>query len=333
MLFSEIRGHSRALGLLTRVMSTNRLAHAYLFSGPDGVGKATVAREMAASLLCTEKDNPEPCGHCPGCRQYASGNHPDFLHVQPDGVSIKIDQIRALKKQLAFSPFAGGVRVVLIDEAQTMRREAANSLLKLLEEPPPDNLFLLIASDAEPILPTIVSRCQVVAFAPLAYDVAAEIIGLHAPELDGHQSMILAKLSGGCPGRALSMEAGDVLPLRDQVISALLEKQRPRARAVEEALFLAREMAGLNNGLDLLLDLLRLFFKDGLLGSLQADPQVQGPAGDPKDPLLLRERWNLSQLSDKMRAIDAAGKALARNCNRALVCEVLMLELIGNRHP
>ncbi|HEB70474.1 MAG TPA: DNA polymerase III subunit delta' [Desulfobulbus sp.] len=328
MLFSEIRGHSRALGLLTRVMSTGRLAHAYLFSGPDGIGKATVAREMAASLFCTEKDTPEPCGHCPGCRQYDSGNHPDFIHVQPDGVSIKIDRIRALKKQLAFSPFAGGMRVILIEEAQTMRREAANSLLKLLEEPPPDNLFLLIASDAEPILPTIVSRCQVVAFAPLADDIAAEIIGMHAPELDGQTSLMLAGLSGGCPGRALTMEAGDVLPLRDQVVAALLEQRWPRARAVEEALFLARELAGLNSGFDLLLDLLRLFFKDGMLATLGSESPSYSGVDDSKDPLLLRERWNLSQLSDKMRAIDAATDALARNCNRALVCEVLMLNLI-----
>ncbi len=328
MLFSEIRGHSRVLQLLIRVMGTDRLAHAYLFSGPEGIGKATVAGEMAASLLCTEKSSLDPCGYCPGCRQYASGNHPDFLHVRPDGVSIKIEQIRNLKKQLAFSPFAGGIRVILIEEAQTMRREAANSLLKLLEEPPPDNLFLLIAADAEPILPTIISRCQVLAFAPLADDIAAEIIGIHAPELDGQASLMLAKLSGGCPGRALTMDAGDVLPLRDQVVTALFEEQWSSPRAVEEALFLAREMAGLNNGLDLLLDLLRLFFKDVMLESLRAEPQPSSTVDGSKDPLLTRERWNLSQLSDKMRAIDAAGRALARNCNRALVCEVLMLDLM-----
>lgn len=330
MLFSDIRGHSRALRLLSRAMSTGRLAHAYLFSGPDGVGKATVAGEMAACLLCTEKRGLEPCGRCPGCRQYRSGNHPDFLHVRPDGVSIKIDRIRSLKKQLAFSPFAGGIRVVLIEEAQTMRREAANSLLKLLEEPPPDNLFLLVASDAEPLLPTIASRCQEVAFAPLSYPAAAEIIGIHAPELDGRECLALAQLSGGCPGRALTMEAGDVLPLRDQVIAALLDRNRSRARAVEEALFLAREMTGLNGGLDLLFDLLRLFFKDLQVGALQGDADVENPIADPKEYPAARERWNLSELSDKMRAIDSAAGALAGNCNRALVCEVLMLRLAGN---
>ena len=309
-------------------MTNDRLAHAYLFSGPDGVGKATMARGMAASLFCTETSTLDPCGYCPGCRQFGSGNHPDFLHIEPDGVSIKIDQIRALKKQLAFSPFAGGMRVVLIEEAQTMRREAGNSLLKLLEEPPPDNLFLLIASDAEPILPTIVSRCQVVAFAPLAHDLAAEIIGRLKPELGYQESLMLAKLSGGCPGRALTMEAGDVLSLRDQIVAGLLEGRWSGARAVEEALFLAREMADLKSGLELVFDLLRLFFKDAMLGLLQVESQADISTDESKESGLARERWNLSQLSDKMLAIDAATRALARNCNRGLVCEVLMLQLI-----
>ncbi len=328
MPFSQVHGHLRAVQLLQRLLTNGRLAHAYLFSGPEGVGKATVARAMAAHLFCTDAGSLEPCGVCPGCLQFASGNHPDFLSIQPEGVSIKIDQIRALKKQLAFSPFAGGMRVVLIDQAQTMRREAGNSLLKLLEEPPPDNLFLLIASEAEPILPTILSRCQVIAFAPLAYELAAEIIADHSPQLNDQEALMLAKLSGGCPGKALAMEAAQVLPLHEQIIAGLLEEGRSRAKIVEEALFLAREMAALNSGLDLVFDLLRLYFKDALLDALQPASLDNNPAAVVKELLPARERWNLSQLSDKMRAIDAAAKALARNCNRGLVCEVLMLQLI-----
>jgi DNA polymerase-3 subunit delta' len=327
-MFSEILGHARPIQILQRVMANDRLAHAYLFSGPDGVGKATVAREMAASLLCTESSTLDPCGNCPGCRQFGSGNHPDFLHIQPQGISIKIDQIRALKKQLVFSPFSGGMRVVLIEEAQTMRREAGNSLLKLLEEPPPENLFLLIASDSEPILPTIISRCQVLAFSPLAEELAAEIIGRLEPELDYQQALMLAKLSAGCPGRALTMEAEDVLSLREQIVTGMLESQWSEARATEEALFLAGRMAELKSGLELVFDLLRLFFKDVMLGQFQVGSVTNAVPDESKESILARERWNLSELSDKMLAIDAAAAALARNCNRGLVCDVLMLQLI-----
>jgi len=328
MLFSEIRGHERVLQLLARVLRHDRLAHAYCFSGPEGVGKAMVAREMAASLFCQNPSDLEPCGSCPGCLQYRSGNHPDFLHLQPDGASIKIDQIRALKKQLAFAPFAAGLRIILIEEAQTMRREAANSLLKVLEEPPPDNLFLLVASDDESLLSTILSRCQVVTFAPLADELTAEVIASHAPEHDLQECRLLARLSGGSPGRALLMDAGDLLPLYEQVVATLLNAELPKARLVEEALFLAREMANFKDGLGLLFDLLRLFFKDLQVAALQAPSgEVEG-AGSAKEVCRARERWNLSQLSDKMRAIDTADSALGRNCNRALVCEVLLLQLL-----
>lgn len=309
-------------------MAGGRLAHAYLFSGPDGVGKATVARAMAAGLLCSDSSTPGPCGKCPGCLQFASGNHPDFLHIRPDGASIKIGQIRAIKKQLAYSPFAGGMRIVLVEEAQTMRREAGNSLLKMLEEPPPDNLFLIVASDAEPVLSTILSRCQLISFAPLADDLAAAVIRSHAPELGERESLLLAGLSEGCPGRALTMETGEVLALRDQLIPALLGEKRSEAQAVEEGLFLAGAMAELKTDLDLLLDLLTVFFKDTLLLSLCGEPSSHVSAARTKELALARERWNLSQLSDKVHAVDCAVRALARNCNRGLVCEVLMLRLI-----
>lgn len=329
MVFSNILGHSRSISFLSRVMKGRRLAHAYLFSGPEGVGKATVARAMAAGLLCTDTSTLAPCGYCPGCRQFASGNHPDFLRVLPDGASIKIDQIRAVKKQLTFSPFAEGRRIILVEEVQTMRREAGNSLLKMLEEPPPDNLFLLVASDAEPVLSTILSRCQVIAFAPLADDLAADIIRRHAPELGKRDALNLARLSEGCPGRALAMETGEVLALREQLIPALLEKKRSEARSIEESLFLAGAMAELKTDLNLLLNLLKVFFKDALLLSLCAESPAPVSAAHTKELVRARERWNLSQLSDKICAVDSAGQALARNCNRGLVCEVLMLRLIA----
>lgn len=328
MIFSEIRGHARAIQFLRRILTNGRMAHAYLFSGPEGVGKATVARAIASSLLCMESEQLEPCGLCPGCRQFDSANHPDFLHILPDGASIRIDQIRALKRQLTFPPFAGEVRVILIDEAQAMRREAGNSLLKILEEPPPGNLFLLVASEAEPVLPTIVSRCQVVSFAPLAYELAAEIIAAHTPGLDRQHCQLLAKLSEGCPGRALTMQAGELLSLRDRIVTGLLHGGWSRARTIEEAIVIAREMASLSSGLELILDLLRLYFRDILLLSLQT--LRQGDNTDQttaKEILRARERWNLSQLSDKVRSIDSASRALTRNCNRGLVCEVLMLQL------
>lgn len=332
-MFSAIVGHERPLRLLSRILEGDRLGHAYLFSGPDGIGKATVARAMAAGLLCTDRKGTTPCGRCPGCLQFASDNHPDFLHIAPEGASIKIDRIRSLKRQLAFSPFCGGVRVILLEEVQSLRREAGNSLLKILEEPPPDNLFLCIASDSAPVLPTILSRCQMIPFAPLSHDQAADVILGQAPDLDRDQALQLARITEGAPGRALAIEAGDALALYARLASALADPRLRGPAAVEEALALAADMAALKEELTVLLGLLKTLLKDALLVGL--DRRTADTDTDPaiKEAWRIRERWNLSRLSDKMDAVEYAEKALAGNCNRGLVCDVLMLQLMSEAEP
>ncbi len=324
MAFSEIVGQPKAVKLLSRSLAGNRLAHGYLFSGPDGVGKTTTALALAAFLFCQAPEDGRPCGLCGGCLKFTSGNHPDFLRIRPDGAVIKIDQIRALKKGLSFSPFEGGKRVVIIEDVQTMARPAGNSLLKILEEPPPDNLLLLVASDSEPILPTIISRCQVIPFIPLTTDEATTVIQRTNPELSVEEARAMSVLTGGCPGQAMAMHDEEMLRLRSACIQALLSTDRGEAESVESALDLAGRMADLKEGLEPLLDLLAVFFKDVMVAAL-SDAEVQQDA----DAGRARERWNLQQLSDMVQAVDNAGPSLARNCNRGLVCEVMMLELFS----
>ena len=120
MTFSAVRGQDKPLALIGRALAGDRLAHAYLFAGPDGVGKTTVALDLAAVLLCREPVHDRPCGVCPGCLKRISNNHPDFLRIRPDGAAIKIDQIRALKRALTYPPFEAERRVVLVEEVQNM---------------------------------------------------------------------------------------------------------------------------------------------------------------------------------------------------------------------
>ncbi|MDP2752801.1 MAG: DNA polymerase III subunit delta', partial [Nitrospirota bacterium] len=127
--FAGIIGQEKAKKLLHRAVEQNRLAHAFLFKGPMGVGKKTLARTFAAALNCQNQEGNEPCGRCPSCRKFRSGSHPDFLVIEPDGAAIKINQVRELKKTLAFPPFEAKIRVALLCDIHTMRREAANSLL------------------------------------------------------------------------------------------------------------------------------------------------------------------------------------------------------------
>jgi len=328
MAFSAILGQTKALTLLSRALKSSRLAHAYLFAGPDGVGKTTVALDLAAILLCRDPLADRPCGTCPGCLKFQSGNHPDFLRIRPDGAAIKIDQIRELKKALNFAPFESRLRIVLLEEVHTMRREAANSLLKVLEEPPADNLLLLVGNAAGSLLDTIVSRCQVIPFAPLPLALAAGIIRTHRPELDDSGSLALAALADGCPGQALAIEADGILALYGRIVEALLAQHDKAAERVERALALAVDLAEAKEGIAPLLALLRIFLKDTM--AARTGPSVCSGAPEVKRA---RERWNLQQLSAKMAAVDLAEQALARNCNRGLTSEVLLLDLFDCSTP
>lgn len=324
MGFSAILGQPKAVRLVERALQGGRLAHAYLFSGPDGVGKTTMAHVFAGMLFCQADGVEKPCGSCHGCRQFDSGNHPDFVLIQPDGASIRIDQIRELKKTLSFAPFEGGYRVVVLEEVHSLRREAGNSLLKILEEPPPGNLLILVGSSDQLLLSTIVSRCQVIPFNPLPLELTTQVIQSHRPDLEARGVHALATLSEGCPGKGMAMEDDSLLELYDRLVSRLIDPPGTEGERVTSALALAAAMAEHKDGLESLFELLRILIKEIMVARTCPDRATT----NAPYLSLARDLWNLQQLSAMLRAVDFAGKALARNCNRALTCEVLLLELM-----
>jgi DNA polymerase-3 subunit delta' len=323
---NEVLGQDKAKAMLRRAVGGGRLAHAYLFRGPSGVGKKTLARAFGNYLNCLEpRPEQDACGHCRSCRKLRSGNHPDRLLIEQDGAAIKIAQIRELKHALTFPPLEAQLRIVLLAEVHTMRREAANSLLKILEEPPPGNLLILTGDGASEILPTITSRCQQIPFLPLPLpQVTAELV---AEGIAPDTAATLAALGGGSLGQARQLATLDLLELRRAAVTGLLELRPGQADTAEAIFALAESAAGLGELLPQFLGLLKLWFRDLLLIHHHQPGRVVNL--DLRETLARgQKRWGLPELPARFQLFDQAERQLARNCNRTLVCEVLYFGLL-----
>jgi DNA polymerase-3 subunit delta' len=200
MALNEIPGQQRAIRFLTQLVRKQIIPHAFLFSGMAGTGKLASAREFAKVLNCLDPKDSDCCGLCGPCRKLDQDCHPDLLVVRSDGAWIKLDQIRELKERFRFRPFEGKWRVVIIQDAQKLGEEAANAILKVLEEPPAGNVFILLAPESQMLLPTIVSRCCHVRFQPLAEELVAE--SLARSGVPPERATELARLSGGSLDKA-----------------------------------------------------------------------------------------------------------------------------------
>ena len=190
--FDAIIGQKRAKRLLTRMVEKDRVAHALLFTGIDGIGKKTAAKAMAMALNCRKTTGVLACKKCPSCRKMLSDNHPDLITVEPSGIFIKIDQVRTLRRRLMFAPIHGGRRMVIVNDAHTMNAEASNAMLKMLEEPPDNTHWVLTAPQTSDLIPTIVSRCQHIAFEPLSFETIVQV-------LRKNQEMDLESVAWGKP--------------------------------------------------------------------------------------------------------------------------------------
>ena len=227
IMFENIIGHEENKKFLQRLVLTEKHPHALLFYGAEGIGKACLAREFARAFLCLGQEEERPCGRCESCRllNFVTGNlaHPDYLYVEPDPAGklkiIKTEQMHDLIAKAAFGPVLSRRKICLINEADTMNLEAANAFLKLLEEPPAGWLFVLIASQRERLLPTILSRLIQVRFFPLTMEETRA--ALEARGLKPQEAQVLARLAAGSLGAALRYQEEGALELRDRALAYL----------------------------------------------------------------------------------------------------------------
>jgi DNA polymerase-3 subunit delta' len=175
MSFTAIAGQERVKRMLQNSLIHKSLSHAYIFSGPNGSGRRQMAQKLAQAVYCIEQ-NGDACGSCLNCRKVEHHNHPDFHWIEPDGASLKIEQIRELQKQFAYRSTTSQTKIYVLQDADKMTNQAANSLLKFLEEPTSDVLAILIAENGHALLPTIQSRAQWVPFTPQAAEQLSQLL-------------------------------------------------------------------------------------------------------------------------------------------------------------
>ncbi len=233
-MWQGIRGHDELVERFRQALAADRLASTYLFVGPAGVGKRSFALQLAGALLCQNCPDRqlEMCGHCQSCKLLAAGSHPDLILVgrPPDKSFIPVETFigphdrrmrQGLCHDIGMKPFLGGRKVAVIDDADDLNVEGANSLLKTLEEPPPRSVLILIGTSAAQQLPTIRSRCQIIRFQPLADEVLVDLL-LESESVDSRETAErLVPLSEGSLQRALEFADPELVEFRGRLLDQL----------------------------------------------------------------------------------------------------------------
>ncbi|MDI3478395.1 MAG: polymerase subunit delta [Thermoanaerobacterium sp.] len=215
----KIYGHKNILALFNKIVSSQKIANAYLFIGESGFGKEFMAKYFAMMINC--KNGSKPCLSCPSCIQMISGNHPDIFFIEPDGISIKVETLRNVVINNAYvKPYNSYKKIFIIKEAEKMTEQAQNSILKTLEEPPEYGLFILTSSKMEGLLPTIVSRCEIIRFTRESDEVIEEYL-INEKKIDRSMAKKIASIANGNYGKAnllidegyskVRSELGDIL--------------------------------------------------------------------------------------------------------------------------
>ena len=333
----QVVGQDRVVSLLQRSLEKESLAHAYLLVGPSHVGKMTLALNLAQALNCEAAERP--CGECAPCQKVASANHADvqvigLIQDENSAVAklraeISIDQIRQMQHSASLPPFEGNYKVFIIEGAEFLSTEAANCLLKTLEEPVGRVIFILLTADDRLLLETVVSRCQRLELTPLSA-IQVETALINQWGIVPEKARLLAGLSHGCLGWAISAAFEDsLLQQRTEKIERLLEimaadYEERFAYATQLVTQFTQNRSSVQEVLGLWLD----WWRDLMLVKIGCSDIITNV--DQLTTLVeMAKGYRLVQIKGFMQNIQTAGEQLRQNANPRLVLEVLMLDMSG----
>jgi DNA polymerase-3 subunit delta' len=327
MGFETIRGQSAAVEVLTRAIASGRVAHAYAFVGPSGVGRKLTAVAFAQALLCPSAG----CGRCPACQKVERGVHPDLLVVGPTppegnprgNVAIRLDRIREIERWAQLRPAEGPWKVFIVDEAGKMTPETPQAFLKTLEEPPARTVIILILSQTLELPATVISRCQVVRFVPLSEEETAAL--LEQRGMDGPTAGLLARASQGRPGFALAQDPGVWVEQREQALSILADVGVGGAAS----LFKWAESLGRDRAqVDRLIETWWLWYRDLLCAKAGGDPRLLIHGDRQGDLAAAAGGCSWEELFQGLGSCRDARQALQGNVSPRLTLETVLSRLV-----
>ncbi len=328
MSFRDIKGQDRPIEIIKEHISQSRLGHAYLFCGPEGVGKKLSAKTLAKAVNCLKLDN-DSCDICPSCLKVDKNQHPDvhFLDdsisenslaaAQLDTKSIKIDDIRNLQKKANLRPYEGKIKVFIIDNAHNLTPAAANALLKILEEPPQYSLIILISSKVSVLFKTIISRCQILKFYPLPRTVLLDILRRDY-NLDNNLAHFLAFFCEGRLGLALKLKGTGIFSEKNRIIDEF---------CVMNNLELGRMPAQNRQDMRGILNILALWFRDVYMLK-SGMPLMELVNIDRKDELLkASNNYSFDKLNQAFSLISDSVLQIEQNINIKLLLANLKMAI------
>jgi len=328
MPFSDVIGQDRAVEILKRELSHDRISHAYLFSGADRIGKKHTALCFAMAAQC-DRIKEDSCGECPVCRKIEQGTHPDVRITTPvartKGATEKIyiDQIRTLQEEISLCPMEGKKKVFIIDDADRMVEQAANALLKTLEEPPGDSLLILVTAYPDHLAPTVLSRCRTVQFRPLSESAVARIL-MEKKGLTEEQAARMARFAQGQGGHIPESDEEELFSQRDRFLDWM---HGCDLQQIDSIFNVSERFAGNASEAMDFVEFLLSWTRDLISMKVRGD---RGPLvhGDKAPDLAGESRTHgLSELLKRTDILEEALGRLKRNVNQRLALEQALVQI------
>jgi len=324
--FQSFVGNRHVVEILRRAVKQERLPHALIFAGPPGVGKRTLAELLAQRLNCLQPKDQEACCACISCRKIMAGTHPDVRVVRPEGTVIRIEQVRDMIREIAYQPFEGRYRVVILDPADQMKQEAANCLLKTLEEPPSRSILILITSKPYLLLGTIRSRARVLQLGPLA----ADVIENHLVVQEGRtleDARLATALSNGSLSAALACDVSRHREIRGTALRfvSLLLRKGSFAEVSTLAANETKEKEPFQAWIELAQTLLQDVYCAKVAPRRMGQPEIAG------ELTALAQATPRAAVVAAIEALQQLREAVPLNVNRQLALEALFLSEISRQ--